>query len=315
MSTQFIWQLPVRGDGRYANAAVTRRGEDGTRFTYFDYLHQTARAADLSGFDGIRIPHDLQGDESWIVAGYLARSTRRLILLTEFEAAWGSAVYAAKNAVTFQRYTNGRMAWQISSGASQAERSGNGDIVADSDVLARIDEFLTVARGVQTTAPYDFQGRFFEVKGGGFRGPLAGNQVPRVYLSGSSAAAYQLSARQADVHVLDADADLDAAIATLQALAQDAGRSLAIGLRLSILARATAQEALRDEHRQRAQSGAASDVVGSYEQVIARLADYAAAGVSSFILSAVPGLEEAYRIGEHILPALRVPHATSQQAA
>ena len=312
MSTEFIWRLPASGDGRYANAKVTRRGEGGAHFNYFDYLHQAARAADLSGFDGIQIPHDLQGDESWIVAGYLARSTRHLTLLTEFEAAWGSAVYAAKNAVTFQRYTGGRMAWQISQGGSEAERGRNGDIVGAGDVLARIDEFLTVARGVQTSAPYDFQGRFFEVKGGGFRGPLADNPVPRVYLSGSGAASFELSARQADVHILDADAGLDAAIATLQALAHGAGRSLTIGLRLAILARETEQEALRDEHRQRDQSGAASDLVGSYGQVIARLAEYAAAGVGSFILSAVPSLEEAYRIGEHILPALRAPQ---QQAA
>jgi len=35
------------------------------------------------------------------------------------------------------------------------------------------------------------------------------------------------------------------------------------------------------------------------------LADYARAGIGSFILAAVPHLEEAYRVGEHILPAVR----------
>ena len=113
MTIEFIWQLPTGGDGRYAAPGITRRGERaagapsplqagvsdprGARppFNYFDYLHQIARAADLSGFDGIQIRHDTQGDESWIVAGYLARSTRHVKLIAEFDAPWGAAVYAA----------------------------------------------------------------------------------------------------------------------------------------------------------------------------------------------------------------------------
>src|SRR5207245_2479823 len=98
------------------------------------------RAVDLSGFNGIHIPDDADGDESWIVAGYVARSTRRLTLLTEFDAARGSAVYAAKNAVSFQRFTGGRFAWQITQGSSEQERRRAGDFVSDADILPRIEE-------------------------------------------------------------------------------------------------------------------------------------------------------------------------------
>ncbi len=89
MTIEFIWQLPTSGDGRYGDAGQTRRGERtassrppftegvsdprGDRFNFLDHLHQIARAADLAGFDGIQIQNDLEGDESWIVAGYLAR--------------------------------------------------------------------------------------------------------------------------------------------------------------------------------------------------------------------------------------------------
>ncbi len=335
MTVEFIWDLPTAGDGRHARAAPTRRGERdpasspalgpgvsdprGARFNYFDYLHQVARAADLSGFDAIRIGHDPQGDEAWIVAGYVARHTRHVRLLTEFEAGWGSAVYAAKNAVTFQRYTGGRQAWQISHGAGERERRANGDPVPDTGILDRIDEFLTVARGVQTSAPFNFQGSYFEVKDGGFKGPLANNPVPAVYLSGSTEAAFALSSRQADVHVLDAApvASLAPAIATLQALASRSARTLGIGLRIGVLARETEQEARRDAERYAHQGGAAgkTDLVGSYDQVSDQLAAYAEAGVSSFLLSGVPSLEEAYRVGEHILPALRARLTRARQAA
>jgi alkanesulfonate monooxygenase len=334
MTTEFIWQLPTAGDGRYAEATRLRRGERnnkqrapftdgvtdprGDRFNYFDYLHQVARAADISGFDGLRIVHDFDGDDSWIVAGYLARGTRHIRLLTEFEASWGSSVYAAKNAVSFQRATNGRFAWQLVQGGDEASRRQHGDHLPQDEVLARIDEFITVARGVQTTAPFSFKGRYFEVENGGFRGPLAGNPLPPIYLSGDGEAALALSARQADVHVFAAAplAELAPALASLQAQAAALGRTVAAGLRIDVLARETEEEAERDAAREQSQSGVRAALVGSYEQVIDALAAYVDAGVTSFLLGATPHLEEAYRIGEYVLPALRARLApTAKQAA
>ena len=359
MTIEFIWQLPTSGDGRYAAPGITRRGERnagapsplqagvsdprGARppFNYFDYLHQIARAADLSGFNGIRIRHDTQGDESWIVAGYLARSTRHLKLITEFDAAWGSAVYAAKNAVSFQRFTGGRFAWQIGHGGDAAARRRQGDAAPDADILLRIEEFITVARGVQSTAPFSFKGKFFEVQDGGFKGPLANHPVNSIYLTGDTPEALALSARQADVHVFDAapTTDLQPSIDSLQAQARHLGRTVVAGLRIDVLARETFDEALRDARRYRsgaglpddapfeddaaafwpgfaqAQTGAHGALVGSYEQVSAALQAYAQAGVSSFVLAAIPHFEEAYRIGEHVLPRVRAALSAQLQAA
>lgn len=52
-------------------------------------------------------------------------------------------------------------------------------------------------------------------------------------------------------------------------------------------------------------AGPALGLVGSYEQVAERLSELAALGVDSFILAATPHLEEAYRVGERVLPLLR----------
>ena len=357
MTTEFIWQLPTSGDGRYGDASQTRRGERnagsrapftdgvsdprGKAFNFLDHLHQIARAADLAGFDGIQIQNDLAGDESWIVAGYLARASRRLKLLTEFEASRGSAVYAAKNAASFQRFTGGRFAWQISQGGDAATRRQHGDYAAQADILPRIGEFVKVAKGVLTQSPFSFKGRFFEVLDGGFNGPLANKPVPLVYLSGNSPEALELSAQWADVHVLDAAPleELKEAISTLQALAAGQGRSLSFGLRIDVLARETEDEAVHDAQRFLAQSGRAvgssdpivapglwagfatertgakASLVGSYGTVAERLAKYAEAGISSFVLAAIPHFEEAYRIGEQVLPVVRSRLATKLSQA
>lgn len=356
MTTEFIWQLPTSGDGRYGNAVKQRRGERassehpyslgvtdprGQKFNYLDHLHQVARAADLAGFDGIRIPEDPNGDEPWIVAGYVARGTRRLKLLTEFEASRGSAVYAAKNAVSYQRFTGGRFAWQIKAGGTSEQRRALGDFASDAQLLPRIEEFVTVARGVLTQAPYSYKGEHFEVLNGGFRGALANQAVPPVFLSGAAPENLALSAKVADVHVFDAApvVAVQNGIATLAALAATHGRNPSYGLRIDIVARETEKEAIFDARRYWEQSGnrrgqgdplirqylwsglstdgtgAAATLVGNYEQVAQALVEYAQAGISHFLLSAVPHFEEAYRIGEHVLPRVRSQLTTGQQRA
>jgi len=271
----------------------------------------------------------------------VARGTRHLKLLTEFEASRGSSVYAAKNAVSYQRFTGGRFAWQIKAGGGERQRRAQGDFVADGDRLARIEEFLTVARGVLTQSPFSFKGRFFEVKDGGFQGALGNQKVPPVYLSGSSPEDYRLSAKLADVHVFDAAkvAVLEKEVASLRDLAKQEGRQLAYGLRLDLLARETEEEAIFDAERYWQQpggrnlggaptvdellwagltsdsTGAAATLVGSYEQVVQALIGYFAAGIDSFLLSAVPHFEEAYRLGEHVLPIVRSQVSPEQRRA
>lgn len=293
MSIEYIWQLPTAGDARYGRPGPIHRGEGGAEsgkstFNYFDYLHQVARAADIGGFDGLLVQHDEEGDESWIVAGYLARGTRHLRLIAGFDASWGSPVYAAKNAVSFQRASGARFAWHL------ADAQGN----------PRTDEFLSVARGVQTQAPFDFKGEFYEVRGGGFKGTLAGNPLPPVYLEGGSDASLALSARHADVHILPSSAipRLKSTVDRLHSLAAAQGRSVGAGLRLVLVARETEHEARLAAQQQQAGPDA---LVGSYAQVQAQLREYADAGISTFILSAGPALEEAWRVAEYLLPQLR----------
>ncbi|MFJ5445285.1 LLM class flavin-dependent oxidoreductase [Methylobacillus methanolivorans] len=351
MSTQFFWLVPTSGDGRYADAQKRVRGERrddepyflpgvtdprGKRFNYFDHLHQIAKAVELARFDGLQVRNDPEGDESWIVAGYLSRATRHITVLAEFDASRGSAVYAAKNAVSYQRFTGGRFAWQISVERDAQRRHQQGDFIDAADLDARVEEFVTVARSVITRTGYDFEGRFFQVLQGGFQGPLSGQKVPPVYLTGSSLEAYGISARLADVHVLDAQPlqEVQQAITTLQALAKQAGRSLQVGLRIDVLARETEEEAIFDakRHAEQAQlpessraglweglttahTGAKASLVGSFEQVQQQLASYADAGVTQFILGAVPSLEEVYRVGENVLPALRARLGLQTQQA
>jgi alkanesulfonate monooxygenase len=51
--------------------------------------------------------------------------------------------------------------------------------------------------------------------------------------------------------------------------------------------------------------GAGTALVGSHEEVADRIAEYYALGIDEFILSGYPHLEEAYQVGEGVMPVLR----------
>lgn len=51
--------------------------------------------------------------------------------------------------------------------------------------------------------------------------------------------------------------------------------------------------------------GAGTALVGSHEEVADRIAEYHELGIDEFILSGYPHLEEAYRVGEGLIPVLR----------
>ena len=51
--------------------------------------------------------------------------------------------------------------------------------------------------------------------------------------------------------------------------------------------------------------GAGTAIVGSYDQVAARIHEYRLLGIETFLLSSYPNLEEAARVGEHVLPRVR----------
>ncbi|WP_280510340.1 LLM class flavin-dependent oxidoreductase, partial [Nocardia farcinica] len=104
------------------------------------------------------------------------------------------------------------------------------------------------------------------------------------------------------------------------------GRTVRAGLELPVVARQTEREAWARVHRQWRETGRdiaearALDLgdgrwagfaafgyphpvglVGSYEQVAARLRDYAAAGIDTVVLGGHPHIEEVHRAGEHLL--------------
>ncbi len=379
MSIQFIWQLPVDGDGRSFSREQWHRGDftpasgdapvfarsdlrHGGGYTWFDYLSQVARAAEIGGFDAVLIPQSAAGEEPLIVAGGLTREIKRLTFVPSLPAPFLSAVYAAKIAVSFQRLSGDRLAWHLVTDGHGSNVHGDSDWHGHrwsaSEVIARTSEFLDVVKGVWNTPPFTYQGSYYEVENGGFvpaladrpraaaaktgegaesgatpkRGPVPTQYaLPTIYLSGESDEALALSARHADIHVLSLDtpAAIRQRIAQLRELAAAQGRTLRFAIRAEIVAGEQSEIAWNllqqqwqsagrkerfDDYRvdpriwsgfRQLRSDAASGLVGSYAELAARIGEYAALGVDTFLLSSQPHLEEAFHLGSKLLPLVR----------
>ncbi|WP_227981401.1 LLM class flavin-dependent oxidoreductase [Nocardia spumae] len=360
--TAFLWRLPSRGDGRRARPELRHRGGFSDpapipatdirtprpagrgptdvrpgRFGPFDDLHQVIAAAELAGLDGVLAPYDPLGEESWMVAGGALRATRHSQVVVEFQPAFGTPVYAAKMSATLQRLSGGRLGWRLAVDTDGADARARGDRVTGDDRYTRAAEFLTVARRVWNSEPVpgagfrgtgvEFAGQYFDVIDGGFRGVLSGLPFPDVHLSGTSAAALDLSAHHGDVHLFTETPDGPAAaLAALRARTAETGRTVRAGLDVPIIARETEDEAWARAERQwhevrpdgpGARSLSLGDgrwagfdvlgypqtigLIGSYEQVARQLQVYAAAGFDTVVLSGHPHIEEVHRAGEHLL--------------
>lgn len=332
MSVDVYWRLPADGDGRSPRKADWSRGEhqgvpakpfsvarlDGRdrRFTYFDHLAQVARAAELAGFDGVVIPQTAEGEEPLIVAGSLARELRRVRFAPQLPAHFLSAVYTAKIATSFQRLTGGRLVLNF---AVEDPGAGawHGHSWSEADQLARLDEFLTVLKGVWNEGPFTYEGQYYEVLNGGFAPPLAGQPLPAIQFSGDSDLAIELSARHADVHIFRPDSPdtLARRVAQARAAAADHGRALRFGLEAELVARHDRDEALAAGLERWPDGAPDPALVGSFAEVAERLGEYHAAGFTTLLLSARPHLEEAYRVAQNILPRLPGRGAPQRKSA
>lgn len=385
MSVEFFWRIPTQGDGRTVGIAGWNRGDWTTptakhlaptpgrienRSSYYDYLAQVGRAAELAGFDGALLPSAWNSEEPFLLAILLAQETRSLRLLPAFQPAFLEPVYAAKIASTFQRISGGRLEWNVISGGSIVAQQAHGDFLPHDQRYDRTNEFLDVIAALWSGEPVRHHGKFYRLTNEGLAAPLANTRKPSVYFSGASDAALEVAAKHADVYLmwLEPLAAIRENIQRVEAAAEKYKRRPRYGIRVDIFARETEEEAWAEARRLWAGLGASADhlgghltsskggdsvgaarqaalrpshaknfedyiigqnlwaglglirpgptvgIFGSYQQVAERLNEYIEAGVENFILAANPHLEEAYRVGEEVLPLLR-GHLRIQQAA
>ena len=168
-----------------------------------DYVRRFARAHEDAGFDRVLIGYASSQPDGAQVAAYAAAHTEHLSFLIAHRPGFVAPTLAARTFATLDQFTGGRIAVHIITGGSDAEQRRDGDHLTKDERYDRTDEYLDIVKQAWTAEePFSYHGRHYQVED--FYSSVKSPQQPRinVYFGGSSAAAYRVGGKHADVYAL-----------------------------------------------------------------------------------------------------------------
>jgi alkanesulfonate monooxygenase len=230
-----LWFLPTHGDGRYLGTA------EGARAVDLPYLRSIAQAADSLGFAGVLLPTGRSCEDAWVVASAMVPLTERLRFLVAVRPGIISPTATARMTATLDRLSGGRVLLNVVTGGDPTESEGDGVFLDHDARYAATAEFLGVYKRVLAGETVDHAGEHLRVRGAKILYPPVQRPHPPLYLGGSSPAAHDVAARDADVYLTwgEPPAAVAAKIADVRARAERAGRTLRFGLRVHVIVRET----------------------------------------------------------------------------
>jgi alkanesulfonate monooxygenase len=168
-----------------------------------DYVCRFAQAHEASGFDAVLVGYTSSSAEGFQIAQYAAAHTDHLKFLVAHRPGFVTPTLAARTAATFDNLTDGRLWLHIISGGADAEQQRDGDWIGHDERYERTDEYLAIMRRLWTsTKPFDFAGRFYNVRKAFSEVRSAQQPHVPIYFGGASDAAVRVGAKHCDVYAL-----------------------------------------------------------------------------------------------------------------
>jgi alkanesulfonate monooxygenase SsuD/methylene tetrahydromethanopterin reductase-like flavin-dependent oxidoreductase (luciferase family) len=278
-----------------------------------DPVAAAVRAEQL-GFDFISASDHPSGKtpsfENWTMLCYIAAATSRLRVATRvLGLPYRVPPMIAKMAETLDRLSDGRLILGLGSGHGDAEHRAFGlDVRSPKDKTDGLEEALTIIRGLWTQPDYSFEGRLYRTENAPLE-PKPGHRIP-IWLGTFAPRSLAITGRLADGwipslgHVSGDEILLmhDQVLAAAIGASRDSSEITCV---LNAAVRVVDKTAASDE----------SGIVGPPETIVSRLARFADHGFTAFnfILQGPDLAEQAQRLAEEVIPALRA--TTSRSSA
>ncbi len=290
-------------------------------------------------------PHDPQLDqlEAWTASAALAALTERIEIIAAIKPYLYHPVVLAKMAQQIEHISGGRFAINLVNAWNRPELERAGIGFAEHDArYAYGREWITVVDALLRGERTSFAGEHFRIDDYALRPADPYRERPRIYVGGESEPARQLVADKGDVWFINGQPldDVQRLIGDVGARARPAGRAaLNYGLSAFVIARDTDEQAhahhahlfalaekdrpLRERQQANidpkavmfqtfAQSarvgsngGTAAQLVGSYDTVAQRIAEFHRAGVELFMLQFQPFESDMRAFAQHVIPRVK----------
>lgn len=243
MSLNIFWFIPTFGDSRYLGSKIESRVSD------FDYVKQVAVAADTLGFDGVLIPTGRSCEDPFVVASSLIGVTQRLKFLVALRPGLLQPALAARISSTLDRFSNGRVAFNLVAGGDKEELEGDG-LFQDSDeryeaAAEFIDLWKDILKASYEKKLVNFDGKHYKTVNSKLLYPPVQRPHPPLFFGGSSQKAHELAAQKVDLYITwgETPKAVKAKIEDVKTKAAKYGRTVRFGIRLHIIVRETEAEA------------------------------------------------------------------------
>ncbi|HMT05638.1 MAG TPA: LLM class flavin-dependent oxidoreductase [Solirubrobacterales bacterium] len=246
------WFLPTSGDGRNVTNVIDRLGQTSMpRPADVGYLAEVARAAERAGFEAVLTPTGSGCEDAWVTCASVAQHTEKLKFIVAFRPDAVAPAWAAHQAASFQRLTDGRLLINVVTGGDPVEQKSFGDHLDKETRYRRTSEFLDVVKRSWSGELFDHEGEFFHLDQAGLRIGLEEIGIPRVYFGGASPPALEVAAHHADTWLTWGEpvGTVGERVEVVRERAESAGRSISCGLRIHVISRDTEDEAWLEAER------------------------------------------------------------------
>ncbi|HTJ92476.1 MAG TPA: LLM class flavin-dependent oxidoreductase [Pararobbsia sp.] len=288
-------------------------------------------------------PHreDLDQLEAWTASAAIAALTSKIEIIAAIKPYLYHPVVLAKMALQIEDISRGRFAINLVNAWNRPELAKAGIGFAEHDErYAYGHEWITVVDSLMRGQTTRYRGRFFDVEDYTLRPADAYRERPRIYVGGESEPARALVADKGDVWFINGQPlpDVQALIADVSSRHR-VGPPLRFGLSAFVIARETEEEAhahhahlfdlaskdaeLRASQKQNidpntvmhktfaksprvgSNGGTAAGLVGSYDTVAERIAEFHRAGIELFMLQFQPFEADMRRFAHEVIPRVR----------
>ena len=308
-------------------------------WTYF------GRCAEEAGIDSILISFSHCEPDPLIVACALGQVTKKLKFMAAYRAGLIEPTIFVQQVNTLSALIGGRLSLNIVAGSSKAEQHGYGDFLAHDERYARAEEFLEVCRSFwRNDGEVNFKGKYYRVEHGKLHTPFVAvdRTMPEIYISGHSEPAAQLACTHGScwVRVIDTPEKLQPVVARAQSSGVAVCLRMCLLSRPTRREAIAAAEALLPDDKaettveQKDDSqmyGAAKTVardarwlseslwigfvphygpvwttlIGSHRDVADAFMAYKQIGVTEFIISGWPEVDEMVNFSREVMPLIR----------
>ncbi|WP_406203047.1 LLM class flavin-dependent oxidoreductase [Kitasatospora sp. NBC_01560] len=168
-----------------------------------DYTLRLARAHEDHGWDRVLFAYGAGAPDPAPAAAFLAARLDRLQILLAHRPNVSYPTFAAKTFATLDRISEGRLAVHFITGGNDHEQQREGDFLTKDQRYARTREYIGIVKRAWTSRePFDHEGEYYRFND--FVSDVFPVQEPRpaVSFGGSSDAAYEAGAAEADVYCL-----------------------------------------------------------------------------------------------------------------